>query len=1320
MSGLYSWGRSNFLGRSQRANRMRRMSELLETRCLLAVSFPDVISDASLRTLTFESEPGTDVVATPVGDFNCDGQYDFMIARRNAGSGDVVIVFGSRTGFATTMTAADLDGTRGLRIVPPAGVSGFGWSAESVGDINQDGCSDLLVTSSGAITATGLSVAPNSRGSRAWIVFGRADRTAGLINLGADSLHQIEFRAQEADGTFLTVTSAANAGDVNADGRTDFVFGLTDPATRTPQVVVYLQPVILAPLRVNLLDLPAGTGTRIVDLNRDQNVQGAYTTSYRNGDGKWYSGPNDPDLWRVTRVNTAGDFDADGRSDIVIGLPYADLGEGLDDAGSVFVISAVNLDQPTFSVTALDGQSGRRIDGQWGSSDMRWYDALFGQELGYEVGPLGDPNHDGHDDLYYRGHQLYGSMGSWSPGDGYVMLSGATLRGDSSLSWPRKSLGDLDQNGLEEWIVDGHVFVPSTGIDPGFEDSNLMRHEYSSGLEVSFTNLVNVGDMDVDGHADLMFVNLNQAILFSSGTMRLSGGLYDLPCTEELLDRRYPQKTLSELWNGEAELRQSYTVDAAGHATLVQPQHWPYLRVTVSSDAIVAECLQYQVRLPLNDVQSLAIQGTAAADTLLVSSQNDMPVRVFGGDGDDYLDVRCVGAVTVSGGNGADWLTDLSQNTRWDWEAETGNDRVLSGSGILRVDNTWSITSADRLDEWGPDSWQIVRDNRTVTFPNSTTVLSPRASYVLIRSSHSVGLSRVDDMLSVAFDGVRDHVFDTPADSLREISVSQWNDANGLVCDLSHLNRSDFPNLSRVYATTSGANLILGSELADNLHGSDGTTIYGGAGDDTISARGCDSVFGGAGNDSITGIGCLFDLTNETGHDTIRGWATYYSFGPKYFGNVLLLNPAWSAQAGDDGSWTLSNGENIVDVGVDQSVLSSTLNEICLRGVDHLRITDVAGYVQVEINDRLMTDFRILSHKLRKVVLSEIRNVDLSGITHAAFNCLQSIEISESRNVIGSEFGDVITNRPDEYATINGGRGDDSITSSGMVDGGPGNDLLVALGWNSSLFGGAGDDILRGNAGKNRLCGGSGRDILEGGSGDDWISGGSGDDTLHGENGNDTLIGSEGNDSLDGGEGGDKLLGGAGNDELIAGSTTSWGASDWLLGQDGDDTMFVSRLGQRDILNGGNGTDFIKAIHNPIIYHARSPVALTLTDTWLGFAADSAARLFNIEAVKLTGTSNADRMDASSWTKAATLIGGAGNDVLIAGPNGTVMQGNDGDDTLQGGAGTDTFDGGAGADRIESMDLPDTNPRHVIDTINRDRLDTVFANVDALVLVLNP
>ena len=84
MSGLYSWGRSNFLGRSQRANRMRRMSELLETRCLLAVSFPDVISDASLRTLTFESEPGTDVVATPVGDFNCDGQYDFMIARRNA------------------------------------------------------------------------------------------------------------------------------------------------------------------------------------------------------------------------------------------------------------------------------------------------------------------------------------------------------------------------------------------------------------------------------------------------------------------------------------------------------------------------------------------------------------------------------------------------------------------------------------------------------------------------------------------------------------------------------------------------------------------------------------------------------------------------------------------------------------------------------------------------------------------------------------------------------------------------------------------------------------------------------------------------------------------------------------------------------------------------------------------------------------------------------------------------------------------------------------------------------------------------------------
>lgn len=1344
MRRLFSLGRWNLLGRSrraQRSRRLRRSSELLEPRCLLAVTFPDVVTDASLRTLTFESEPGTDVFATPAGDFNGDGLADFLVARSNVGAGDVVVVFGSRTGFAPTMSVSDLDGTRGLRIVPPAGVSGFGYSATSLGDINEDGCSDLLMTSSGALTATGLSVTPSTGESRAWMVFGRADRTAGLIDLGADPLHQIEFRAQAADGTFLTVTSAANAGDVNADGRTDFVFGLADAATRTPQVVVYLQPVAWDSIpsrvqqtanglgripnlpteggsrwnrnlqQINLLDLPAGSGTQIVDLPRDQNVCGDYTTGAQNDDGSWRLVPNDPDLWRVARVNTAGDFDADGRSDIVIGLPYTDLGPDLDDAGSVFVISAKNLDQPTFSVKALSDQSGLRIDGNIGFSGSRWY-ALYGEELGFEVGPLGDPNQDGHDDLYFRGHRIYGSMGIWEPGDGYRTLSGATLRQGSSIPGPQQSLGDLDHNGLEEWILDGRFFAPSTEVDAN-DGSQSIRAEYWSGIESPVRNLTNVGDIDGDGVEDLLGSSLNRAIVFSSGTISVSGGLYEFQYSEEFEDRRNPKATLFELRLGEAELRQSFTVDAAGHATLVRPAHWPYLRMTMSQDAIIAVCLQYQVRLPLNEVRSLSIEGTAAADTLFLGGTIGIPVRISGGDGDDYINAGGAGTVTVTGGSGDDLLTNLPSTIEWDSEGETGHDRLNFNGGVLRLDDRWSVTFMASPESNGESKLQLTRNGRTVDVPSDMTVLSASASYLNIRSSRSVKLSRIDGLLSVEFDGVRDHSFDTPADSVRRISVSQ-SGGKRLVFDLSQVTRADFPNLSRVGVSSWGdGNLIRGSELADNISGSEGDTIYGGAGDDTISAWNCASVSGGAGNDSITGNGIVFDLTNETGHDTIQGSATYLATGPKYYGNVLLLNSAWSRQARDDGSWTLTNGEHVIDVGMGQNVLDSTQNELRLSGLNRVRITDVAGDISVEINGVMMANYRISSRKLRKIVLDGVENVDLSGVTRAAFRGLQSVEIKNGLQVIGSEFGDVINSA--WSVRLNGGPGDDSITGGGVLEGGPGNDHLVSNSrFATTLIGGSGNDTLRGNSGNDHLRGGSGRDLLVGGSGHDWLSGGTDDDSLQGERGNDTLLGGDGNDSLDGGKDADKLLGGTGNDVLYGGPALLSRDRDWLLGQDGDDTLMVSALDQRHTLNGGSGSDLLQARHDSGISGAAR--TYTLTDTWIGFVAERAVRLFNIEAAELTGKDSSDRIDASSWTKAATLFGGAGNDVLIAGPSGMVLNGNEGDDTLQGGAGADTLNGDAGTDRIESSSLVNLNQTQAADTINRDLLDTVFADVWTLVL----
>jgi serralysin len=98
-------------------------------------------------------------------------------------------------------------------------------------------------------------------------------------------------------------------------------------------------------------------------------------------------------------------------------------------------------------------------------------------------------------------------------------------------------------------------------------------------------------------------------------------------------------------------------------------------------------------------------------------------------------------------------------------------------------------------------------------------------------------------------------------------------------------------------------------------------------------------------------------------------------------------------------------------------------------------------------------------------------------------------------------------------ATAQGGNGADTLTTSGNysdLDGGRGNDKILAGIGGQFLRGGPGDDVIRGGGGKDTLYGGAGND------------------RLYGEMGADTLFGNSGDDRLSGGPGSDKLRGGAG------------------------------------------------------------------------------------------------------------------------------------------------------------------------------------------------
>lgn len=115
---------------------------------------------------------------------------------------------------------------------------------------------------------------------------------------------------------------------------------------------------------------------------------------------------------------------------------------------------------------------------------------------------------------------------------------------------------------------------------------------------------------------------------------------------------------------------------------------------------------------------------------------------------------------------------------------------------------------------------------------------------------------------------------------------------------------------------------------------------------------------------------------------------------------------------------------------------------------------------------------------------------------------------------------------------VRGGDGADTIRAADgtLAQGDNGNDTIHSQGEDSSVDGGAGNDVIDGGADRQSLSGGDGNDTIRGGAGNDFLYGGKGHDVLYGNTGNDTIYGNSGNDKLYGGPGADILSGGPGTD----------------------------------------------------------------------------------------------------------------------------------------------------------------------------------------------
>jgi Ca2+-binding RTX toxin-like protein len=286
--------------------------------------------------------------------------------------------------------------------------------------------------------------------------------------------------------------------------------------------------------------------------------------------------------------------------------------------------------------------------------------------------------------------------------------------------------------------------------------------------------------------------------------------------------------------------------------------------------------------------------------------------------------------------------------------------------------------------------------------------------------------------------------------------------------------------------------------------------------------------------------------------------------------------------------------------------------------------------------------------------------------------------------------------------SANGDQGDDILHGElGRDDlfGEWGNDTINGGEDSDLIDGGFDSDLLNGDGGSDQLFGQAGNDTLNGGEGDDWIDGGNGADILNGGGGVDRLIAREG-DIIDGGSGVDTAVfdfrqaggplflnlsairsGGAG---VFGISSTSTGRLvniekfEIQASMNGDfvdfgigslEAQWVDFGAGNDTINGGSGADVFLG----------------------GAGADS-----------IEGASGNDRLgDTQFWNFLRiqgeelgndTLVGGDGNDSvnggfgddLVTGDAGNdLLWGHQGSDTLIGGLGTDELDGGLGVDTID-------------------------------------
>lgn len=506
-----------------------------------------------------------------------------------------------------------------------------------------------------------------------------------------------------------------------------------------------------------------------------------------------------------------------------------------------------------------------------------------------------------------------------------------------------------------------------------------------------------------------------------------------------------------------------------------------------------------------------------------------------------------------------------------------------------------------------------------------------------------------------------------------------------------------------VRTSTLGGSLIFGQGDNDTLISvGPNDTLYGGDDEDSIrSQRTPALLLGDRGNDTIVAE-ARATLYGGEGEDFVQGTVE----ANLMFGNEGADTMLGGAQRGD----SLYGGKDNDAIGF---FIAGGGNNLSLEGGLAIGFAGNEGsnFLRGDLGDDLVVGINVRdslyggkgNDTLRGVASNSYLSGDDDNDTLVITNSTQSSPFTTDVITIGIE-----------RTTLIGGGGDDSLNGAigdfgggrNFFDGGEGNDTINVFAFSDTALGGEGDDFIRSASvpdvissvgARSSFPGFAGRNLLDGGVGNDTIVAAFATDTMVGGEGNDSLsgiftnaVGGDGNDTIDATKAifagtGTPLItleGGLGNDSLIGYTNPTTGSSftvtNLMNGGVGSDTIIFGS--NRDRLIGNlEGNDFISYASTVEFTGINALTAPNLITDTLGSNFITGGNSTDV----ITTGSGDDILfgDFSNTTFGDdTLNSGAGNDTLLGGFGNDYLIGGDGNDSLGGGPGADTLIGGSGND----------------------------------------